>query len=176
VVAVEAEPVVSYAGKEEEIISILAVEIADIRASDDRADRKAQILFGFTGATLALTISATGRWIDESPSDGMTAILAYGAVASFGSAALLLALAVRPQLQASAARASWIRLVLGRSSGDEVLNRVLSETSREKVDRLAHLIYELARRARRKHQRIQWALLALFVGAALVGAASIIHK
>jgi hypothetical protein len=162
--------------KDEECIDLLATEIADIRASDDRADRKAQILFGFTGATLALTISATGKWTGMSPPDSVTVILAYGAVLSFGCAALLLALAVRPQLQPSAARASWIRLVMGDSSGPEVLNRVLSETASEKVDRLAHLTYELARRARRKHRRIQWALVALFIGAALVGTASIIHK
>jgi hypothetical protein len=161
---------------DEECITLIRLEIADIRASDDRADRKAQILFGFTGATLALTITAAAKWIGEPTPSAVTAILAYTSVLSFGAAAVLLGLAVRPQLQPSAAKASWIRLVLGRSSGRDALIRIISESPTDKVDRLSRLAYELALRARRKHRRIEWALAALFTGAVLLGTASVIHR
>lgn len=153
------------------LIELLRIELGEVRASDDRADRKAQILLAFTGVSLAVSIPAVGKWGDLG-----AVVLAYAAIAFLGCAALLLGLVVRPQMAGPAGQVSWNRLLLGLSSGPEVLRRVATETREQRSDRLAHLIYQLGLRARLKHRRIQWALVALVVGAVLLGAASILQS
>ncbi|WP_125812379.1 hypothetical protein [Actinoplanes sp. ATCC 53533] len=84
--------------KDEEYADLLRLELTEVRASDDRADRKSQILLGYTGVTLALSITILGKWLGKPPADTTAIILAYGSILFLSGAALLLALVVRPQL------------------------------------------------------------------------------
>lgn len=157
----------------EEVIELLKLELAEVRASDDRADRKSQILFAFTGVTLAVSITTLGKWTGGPIVYTAAVVYAYVSVFFLSSAALLLALLVRPQLDGPAAKCSWNRLIAKPSSGEEAVKRVNCETPHEKAVRLGKMIYHIGVRARRKHRKIQWALVAMVIGSALLGAATI---
>ncbi|WP_285560246.1 hypothetical protein [Actinoplanes regularis] len=94
---------------DDEHIDLLRLELAEVRASDDRADRKSQILLGFTGVILGISVTTVGKWRGDK-STGTTAFaLASCSVAWLGFAVLLLVLVVSPQLGGLAGKYSWNR-------------------------------------------------------------------
>jgi hypothetical protein len=160
-------------------------EKAEVRASGDRADRKAQILLGITGVVMVLLINAIQKWFDgqhASIVSKVTLLIAFLpasiSLAVFCIAAVLLMNVVRPDLGEGTdlEQAAWNRLAKKAKTGPEVLEIIACETDEARVGRHANLIYQLTFRTVTKHQRIIRATVWMRYGVILAVAASMLRS